>query len=299
MITVRVPATSANMGAGFDTLGVALSLYNTLQIEELERGLDIRAMYSTDYIPRNENNLVYRAMKTVFDEVGYPMRGLRIIQNSQIPVTRGLGSSSACIIGGMIAANILSGRHLEYEDILNFATKMEGHPDNVAPALYGGFCISAVEKGKTVCESVKLDSNIKFAVMIPDYFVATRKSRGTLPDKVTYPDAAFNISRAALFTAAMISGKLSLLRTGVQDRLHQPYRSVYIEGMDTIFEKTYSLGARATYLSGSGPTILSILDGDTRAFQRGMIRFFQENSHQWRCKVLSCDNVGTVVKINH
>ena len=295
MIKVKVPASSANMGAGFDTLGVAVGLYNRLRIEEIPEGLEIRTFNSGGYVLQNENNLIYRAMRVVFETVGYEPTGIRIVQNSSIPMTRGLGSSSACIIGGMIGANALSGRQLPYSEILNLASQMEGHPDNVAPAMYGGFCVSLTENGRVMTKSYKLNPRIKFAVMIPDYFVATKKSRGLLPEKVDLKDAAFNISRASMFQAALITGDMEKLRYAAADRLHQPYRKEYVDGMEEIFEKSYAAGSRATYLSGSGPTIVSVIDERYDEFESEMKEFFAENSHKWNCRILSIDNVGTVV----
>lgn len=295
MIKLRVPASSANMGAGFDTLGVALSLYNRIQIEEISSGIEIYNAGGESFVPRGENNLIYRAMKVVFDEAGYVPSGVRISQNSDIPMTRGLGSSSACIIGGMLAANIISGRRLSYDDIIHLAAVMEGHPDNVGPALFGGFCISLTDGGNTIVKSKKINPAIKFAVMIPDYFVATKKSRVALPEEIPLKDASFNILRALLFREVLVSGDMKSLRIGAEDRLHQQYRKSYVENMDSIFEKTYELGSRATYLSGSGPTILSVLDGNYRGFTQGMKRFFAENEHSWRCMTLDVDNVGAVV----
>lgn len=295
MIKVKVPASSANMGAGFDTLGVAVGLYNRVSIEEIEKGLRIKTVNPGGFVLQNENNLIYRAMQAVFDIVGYKPKGVRIIQKSAIPMTRGLGSSSACIISGMLGANAMSGRKLPYSEILNLAAKMEGHPDNVAPAMYGGFCISMMEGDRVITKSIKLDPKIKFAVMIPDYFVATRKSRGILPSKVSINDAAFNIGRASMFQTALVSGDMELLKYACEDRLHQPYRKNYIDGMDEIFDTTYQLGARATYLSGSGPTVVSIIDSNYDSFYKNISNFFKENSHKWTCKILSIDNVGTVV----
>lgn len=294
MIKVKVPASSANMGAGFDTMGVALSLYNRITIEEIPEGLEISAANNAA-VPKGENNLIYRAMNTVFDTVGYTPTGIRIFQDSDIPMTRGLGSSSACIVGGMLAANIISGRKLSYNEIIHLAAAEEGHPDNVGPALYGGFCISLTEGGKTIVKSRKINPNIKFAALIPDYFVATRKSRGVLPEEVPFRDAAFNISHALLFNEALVSGDTELLKIGVRDKLHQQYRKSYIDKMDKIFEKTYELGSCATYLSGSGPTILSVLDGNYSRFSNEMRQFFEKNSHQWKCMILDIDNVGAVV----
>lgn len=295
MIRVRVPATSANMGAGFDSMGIALGMYNTLEISEIDEGLEIVCKSPTEFIPKNKNNLVYRAMRRVFDEVGYRVRGLKIVQNSEIPVTRGLGSSSACVIGGMLAANALSGRRLSYRDILDLAVEMEGHPDNVTPALYGGFCVAARGGGHTFFRSEKIDANLRFAIMVPDYFVATNKSRGTLPEAVSYKDASFNIGHAVLFAASLISGDFENLREGVQDKLHQPYRSAYIDHMEQTFEKTYELGSCATYLSGSGPTILSVLSGGCAEFRAGMETYFRSLPHSWSCRILSVDNVGAVL----
>ncbi len=295
MIKVRVPATSANMGAGFDTLGVALNLYSRMEFEEIPEGLLIYSANASEHAPRDENNLIYRAMKSVFDETGYEPTGVKIVQNSRIPMTRGLGSSSACIVGGMLAANVMSGRKLSYKEIMHLAAKMEGHPDNAGPALYGGFCVSMTEETETIVKSAKLPPTIKFAVMIPDYFVATRKSRGALPEEIPIRDAAFNISRALMFRDCLISGDMKTLRYAVEDRMHQRYRKEYIDGMDEIFEKTYELGSCATYLSGSGPTIVSVLDKDYMEFNSGMRGFFEKNSHQWTCMILSVDNVGAAL----
>lgn len=295
MIRVRVPATSANMGAGFDTLGIALNLYSHLETAERESGLEIVTINNTGTAFNDKRNLIYRAMSQVFDTVGYSPRGLYIKQDSKIPMTRGLGSSSACIIGGMLAANVMSGRKLSYHEILKLATDMEGHPDNVGPALYGGFCVSAKEAGDVFVKGAKLAPGLKFAVMIPDFFVATRKSRGALPENIPLRDAAQNISSALLFRDALISGDFDLLRYGVEDRLHQPYRKNYIDGFDEIFNETYKLGSKATYLSGSGPTIISILTGDGEDFKNKMSSFFSGSLYSWKCLLLECDNVGSVV----
>lgn len=296
-VRVKVPATSANMGAGFDTLGVALNLYNKIEVEEIAGGLEIFSLDSGGYIPKDERNLIYRAIKTVFDYVGYEEKGLKITQNSEIPMTRGLGSSSACIVGGMLCANVISGRKLSYNQIINLAAKMEGHPDNVGPALYGGFCVSLMESDVTIVKSVKIDARIRFALMIPDYFVATKRSREVLPDKVSFRDAVYNVAHASMLQAAFVSGDTQCLKYGVKDRLHQQYRKNYIDNMEDIFSKTYSLGACATYLSGSGPTILSILDGNYNEFEDGMKKYFKDNSHKWNCKIVEINNVGSVVSV--
>lgn len=296
MIEVRVPATTANMGTGFDSFGAALGLYNTISVKELDEGLKIKNFGVSDYVATGENNLIYRAMMNVFDYVGYEKKGLSIYQRSNIPQTRGLGSSSACIIGGMVAANALSGRKLDYKKILELAAAMEGHPDNVAPALFGGFCISVKDENGVVCESIKPLKRIRYIAMIPEYYIVTKKSREILPEKVSLEDAAHNISRASAFALSMAKGRYNNLKMFVDDRLHQPYRASYIEGMDDIFEKGYSLGAKAVYLSGSGPTIIAMVEKHDAEFVKNMREFFKSKKMSYRVCNLSIDNVGTVVK---
>ncbi|MBO5060297.1 MAG: homoserine kinase [Clostridia bacterium] len=295
MIYVRVPATSANMGAGFDSLGIALGLYNTLRISEIESGIVVYNN-SKDFIPIGEKNLVYRAMCRVFDEVGYEKKGIKIIQNSDIPVTRGLGSSSACIIGGMLAANVISGRQLKYNEILDLAAELEGHPDNVTPALFGGFCVAASEGGKTVYSSNKLSPTLKAVVIIPDFFLSTKASRTTLPENVTLKDTSYNISRAALLTSLLIKEKYEDLKYAVGDKIHQDYRKGSIPHFDEIVEKSYELGAKATYLSGSGPTVVSLITGDYAGFEHKMSEFLAGFGERWSVKLLTIDNVGAILK---
>lgn len=296
MVEVRVPATSANMGAGFDTMGIALNMYNVIGVRETDKGLKITNKNSGEYIPVNESNLIYKAVTRVFDEVGYIKKGLEITQKSDIPMTRGLGSSSACIIGGLLAGNAISGNKLDRHKLLQLAVEIEGHPDNVVPAMYGGFCISVMQNGEADYQSFKISPKLKYAVMIPDYFAATKKSRESLPTKFSAEDAVFNISRAAWFSASLISGRFDALKIGVQDKMHQPYRESYVEGMTDIFKKSYELGAKATFLSGSGPTIIAVIDHDFDIFRRNMESFFKNSGHKRQCKIVEIDNVGAVVK---
>ncbi len=292
MIYVRVPATSANMGAGFDSLGIALGLYNTLRICETQGGISVYNN-SSEYIPIGEKNLVYRAICRVFDEVGYKKKGIKIIQNSEIPVTRGLGSSSACIIGGMLAANVISGRQLNYREILNLAADMEGHPDNVTPALFGGFCVSAIEDGRVLYTGNKI--KMKLAVMIPGFYTSTRASRVSLPESVPLSDCAYNISRASLLTSMLLRGKYDDLKYAVGDRIHQTARGKNIEAFDEILEKSYEYGAYAAYLSGSGPTIVAMIPEDS-GFEEKMTAYLKGLTANWQCRVVPVDNVGAILK---
>lgn len=294
MVEVRVPASSANMGPGFDCFGIALSMYNTIRVEETDAGLKIIRSGGDDYVPQDKSNLIYRAVIRAFDEVGYSLKGLKISQKSEIPMTRGLGSSSSCIVGGLIAGNIISGRQLDAARIFELACELEGHPDNAAPALYGGFCISCVDEGLLYRKTVRPSGNIKFAAMIPDYFVPTKKSRTQLPKAVTTEDASFNVSHAAMLALAFATGDFNNLDIFVHDRLHQPYRETMIDHMEEIFEKSAELGALASYLSGSGPTVIAVLRAEDMSFAENMRRYFKEKNIDRRCVELGIDNVGAV-----
>lgn len=296
MVEVRVPASTANMGTGFDSFGAALGLYNNISVKEIEKGLVIKNFGFDEYVASGENNLIYRAIMKVFDYVGYERKGLSIYQKSDIPKTRGLGSSSACIVGGMVAANHISGKKLSYKKILELATEMEGHPDNVAPALFGGFCISAKTENGVFVKSIKPENSIRYIAMIPEYYIVTRKSREILPDKVSLADASHNIARASAFALAINSGDTDNLRELVDDRLHQPYRASYIEGMYDIFDEGYRLGAKAMYLSGSGPTIIAMVESGCGDFIKNMTAFFKKAGMNYSFKDLTIDNVGTVLK---
>ncbi len=284
-VRVKVPATSANMGPGFDCLGVALGLYNVIDMRSGEGQTD----------PSLKNNLIYKAMSVVFFECGYEPGKISVYQNSRIPMTRGLGSSGACIIGGMLGANVIAGKPFDYSEILNMAAKMEGHPDNVAPALYGGFCTAVLDGGRVYCTSNKIVGKIKFAAIIPDYFVATKNSRSAVPKSFTKEDASYNIAHASMLTAALIGGRTELLKTACRDRLHQPYRKKYIDGMEEIFQRSYDFGSLATYLSGSGPTVISMIDDSCMDYMKKMSAYLNENHAGWRCRLLTIDNVGAVV----
>ena len=203
-IKVSVPATSANVGSGFDALGLAVTLYNTVTFEESDK-LDISAADGTR-IPRNESNLVYRSAKGLFDKVGKKIPPLKIVQTNPIPMARGLGSSSACIIAGLLGANRMLGDVLNTQELLTLATAIEGHPDNVAPALLGGLTSSVFEDGVVYSVKRDVDQSLCFAAIVPDYKLLTEAARAALPKQVAHKDAVYNLSRAALVPAAFCEG---------------------------------------------------------------------------------------------
>ncbi len=294
MVEVRVPASSANLGPGYDSFGIALTMYNSIRVSETDKGLYIKNINPTGYIPVNENNLVYRAVMRTFDEVGYSARGLKISQKSDIPMTRGLGSSSACIVGGLVAGNILSGRKLTSQRLFELANELEGHPDNVAPALFGGFCISCVDDKKLYRQTIRVNSDIKFVAMIPKYYVMTKKSRGLIPGEISTHDAAYNLSHAAAMAVCFATGNYKNLGVYCKDRIHQQYREAVVDDLGDIIEKSNNFGALATYLSGSGPTIIAIINGDDNHFIEKITDYFSDRGIERECVLLNCDNTGAV-----
>ena len=294
-IKVSVPATSANVGSGFDALGLAVTLYNTVTFEESDR-LDISAADGTR-IPRNESNLVYRSAKGLFDKVGKKIPPLKIVQTNPIPMARGLGSSSACIIAGLLGANRMLGDVLNTQELLTLATAIEGHPDNVAPAMLGGFVTSVIDEGQVYSVKKDIDPELAFAAFVPDFRLLTSKARAALPAMVSHKDAVYNLSRAALATAAFCEGNYALLGVATKDVLHQKYRLPLIEGGDDVFELAQDLGAQAVYISGAGPTIMAVVHkDDTEFFTRAEAALAADGPlHHFTVHRLLADNVGAVV----
>ncbi|NOW92696.1 homoserine kinase [Clostridium beijerinckii] len=293
MITVRVPATSANMGPGFDTLGIALNLYNDFGFREIEDGLKFNGM-PEEFC--NEDNIIYKAMKYCFDKAGYKIKGLEISEIKQdVPVSRGLGSSSTCIVGGLVGANEILGKKFSEEELLEMAVEIEGHPDNVAPALLGGMVVAIVDESKTYYDKIDVKNGIKFISIIPNFRLSTEEARKVLPKEISLKDGVYNVSRAALMVACFSSGKYELLRYACKDAFHQNYRSKLIPGFEEVYNKSYELGALACYLSGAGPTIMAIIDEKDERFSNKLKEFLQIKGLEWNILGLSLDNAGATI----
>ncbi|MBO8168368.1 MAG: homoserine kinase [Thermoanaerobacteraceae bacterium] len=261
MVRVRVPATTANMGPGFDTIGMALKLYNYLEMEEISGGLQIEITGEEDSgdIPRDERNIVYQAAERVFAKTGYRPAGLTIRQEINIPAARGMGSSAAAIVGGLIAANWLSGNKLSADELLHMAVAMEGHPDNVAPAMLGGVVVSALMDEKLFYRYIAPPEDLELVVAVPEFQLSTRVARDILPLNVPVQDAVFNVSRASLLVLALVQKDYELLGQMMDDKLHQPYRLNLVPGMQDVFAAARDNGALAVALSGAGPTLIAFV----------------------------------------
>ena len=294
MMHIKVPATYANVGPGFDSIGVALELYNHLWFEEIEQGVEIIVKKEHEIkIPTDKNNLIYKTMVDFFAETGNVMPGVRLIQKDDIPMVRGLGSSAACIVAGLLAANHMSGCHYSREQLAQIAAKIEGHPDNSNPALFGGMVVGALDHNEMRHVKLDLPKDLVFAIMVPDFPVSTEDSRKVLPDMYTKADAIFNASRAALLVASIYAGNYENLAMAMQDRIHQPYRSQLIPDMDRIFKAAKNYGALATYLSGAGSTLMAVLTDDkAEVFQQKMAAYLKAIPNEWQLTLLKPDTKG-------
>lgn len=294
MIKIRIPATSANLGAGFDSLGLAVDLYNYVYLEESETTL-ITSLDDTQ-VPTGEENLIFVSAKRVYDLCGKPLSGLRIRQENNIPMTRGLGSSSACIIAGLVGANHLLNRPFSIDELVDLAAKIEGHPDNTTPALLGGIVTAVFDTKRVYWVKQNVDSHLNFYAIIPDFELKTEVARGALPKTIDFRDGVFNLSRAALFSASLLQGKYENLRVASQDRLQQPYRLPMIKSGQEIIDAAYSLGAYAAYISGAGPTIMTITSEKDQFFAMKMRELLDAAGLcGYKIMQLSIDNCGTQV----
>lgn len=297
MIKIRVPATSANLGSGFDALGLALTLYNRVWMEEADR-IDITSKDNMK-IPTDENNLIYWAAKRLYEECGKKLPGLKIIQENNIPMASGLGSSSACIVAGLVGANRLIGSPMSQNDLINLATAIEGHPDNTTPAISGGLVTSAIEGDRVYSVSVPVSEKIRFAAFHPPFELKTEEARSVLPNEYNRQDAVYNLSRSALMTASLFSGATENLRVAVQDKIHQPYRLGLIKDGDTVFRLSYELGSLGTYISGAGPTIIALIESDSvENFTTHAIKNLESKGITgWQLSILDADAEGATVSI--
>ncbi|MDR3239231.1 MAG: homoserine kinase [Clostridiales bacterium] len=289
MFKIQTPATAANKGSCFDCVGMAFQLYNTLWLETAEKPhIEVRRQEAGEAIPTDENNLIYKTIRFFFETIGRTMPGIHMIQEDQIPLTRGLGSSAACVVSGLLGANALSGAQLSHEDLLQMAARLEGHPDNAAPAFLGGVVVGAMENGiLSYCRLETPDlTKLRFAMMIPNFPLSTEMARQTLPEMYSREDAVYNASRTALLTAALTSGRFDLLKTAMADRLHQPYRQKMIPGMKEIIEECEKSGALSVFLSGAGPTLAAVTDNEN---------FAPELPDNWTLRWLTPDMRGAVI----
>ena len=284
-VSVKVPATTANLGPGFDCMGMALPIYNTVTIEETVlpgTGIEINVIaeddtsdeLSLEHIPMDENSIIYKAVELLYNSIGQTPSELKITVHTQIPVARGLGSSASVIVGGLIAANELLGRPADEAALLSIATEVEGHPDNITPAIVGGLVLtSSEEDGSIVYRKLDWPQEWNLTLCVPEYELATDISRSVLPKEVPIQDAVFNAKRLAMFIQAIHTKDSALMKLALKDKLHLPYRMKLVPGLEKIIENLkHEENVLGCVLSGAGPSILIISERNNLDKIRSIVR---------------------------
>lgn len=259
MFELIVPATSANLGSGFDCLGLALGLHNRIRVEPATRLVMQVQGEGEGELPAGSDNLLWRSACRLFAHLGVKPPPVCIRMNNAIPLSRGLGSSSAAIVGGLLIANHLTGDQLDRVQLLALATELEGHPDNVAPAIFGGLTVSGSDGVRVESLGFPWPDELSLVACIPAFQLSTQLARQALPTTVAHRDAVFNLSRVGLLLAALLGRRFDLLGMGSDDRLHQPYRLSLIPGGAVALKAAYQAGAVAATISGAGPSLLAMI----------------------------------------
>lgn len=303
MIRLKVPATTANLGSGFDTLGMALTLYNLFTIKEIlpegEYTCEISGEGVDELKDARKNMLVTSYIKAC-NEWNVPIKGFSFESCNAVPLNRGLGSSSTAVVAGVALANILSGLNLPEAELLRVMTKIEGHPDNVVPCYIGGMTVSCWDgESLRYVRLPALPDDLNVIAAVPDFQVHTEDARRILPESVPFRDAVFNVSHASILCAAWAMGRWDLLRVGMEDRLHQPHRAKLFPG--STGEKFFSEISNhpdcvANAISGSGPTMIAIVHGPAGKLSEAMCRIFTDGGAASHFFVLNCSSYGTVIE---
>ena len=299
IISVYIPATSANMGPGFDCMGIALDLWNELHIELADDiQIDIEG-FGEDFLPRDETNLVVQCFRLLFDRCQRPFPGVHIKMVNRIPIAAGLGSSAAALVGGLLAANVLLDSPFTRAQILRFAVEDEGHPDNVAPAFLGGAVLAYLHEDGVTHVNLPLRDNFTFVAVTPSFPLLTETARSVLPPLVKREDAIFNMAHAGFLTAALTTGNVALLRKSLRDRLHQDARKSLIPAYDEVVAAALGAGAIGTVLSGAGPTLLSIVEGgpSSNHVAKAMVDAFAANEIVANAHVLAPASIGAYTHV--
>jgi len=271
LVHVRVPATSANLGPGFDALGLALALYNEVEAREAD-GVTVEVEgEGAGRLPTTGDNVVARGVRLAYEAAGRPFKGVALRCVNRVPTSRGLGSSAAAWVGGLAAGNALCGGRLSREALVALAMRAEGHPDNVAAALFGGLTVSCVTAdGGVIAVALPVPARLTWVTLIPETMSSTAEARAVLPTTVPRADAVFNVQRVALLLASLQSGRVDALGAALDDRLHQPYRRALFPWMPAVVAAARAAGALGCVLSGAGPALLAVIAGDGAAVAAAM-----------------------------
>ena len=311
-VSVKVPATTANIGPGFDCLGMALPIYNTITIEETVlpgTGIEINVIaesaaideLSLEHIPLDENSLVYKAVELLYNSIGQTPSELKINIHSNIPVARGLGSSASVIVGALIAANELLGKPADEVALLSIACEIEGHPDNITPAIVGGLVLSSQEDdGSVIYRKLNWPTEWAISVCVPDFELSTDIARSVLPKEVPMKDAIFNAQRLGMFVQAVNTKDAELMKLALKDRLHQPYRMKLVPGLDKIIDNLRHIDSvLGCVLSGAGSSILVISEKNDLDKIRGIVKdTWTDQNIKSDIKTLNIEQTGAQIVSN-
>jgi homoserine kinase len=296
-VRVRVPATSANLGPGFDALGLALTLYNDVVAEEADRTSVHIEGEGAGRLATNDKNVVARGVRMAYEAAGHAFRGVALTCVNRIPSARGLGSSAAAWVGGLVAGNALIGTPLAREALLDLAVRAEGHPDNVAAALLGGLTVSCATSEGVRAVALPVPSTLRWVVLVTEITSATAGARAVLPASVPRGDAVFNVQRVALLLAALQAGRTDVLGDALDDRLHQPYRRRLFPWMPDVVTAARRAGALGCVLSGAGPSLLAAVadEGAVPKVAEAMEEALRGARIRGAARVLDVDRGGAVV----
>lgn len=292
---ISVPGTTANCGPGFDSIGIACTIYNHIDLELTENSKCCTIVVSgegEEIIPTDDRNIAFKAVRSVLDRIDYHNYGINLKMVNNIPLSRGLGSSAAAIVGGLVAANEATGNQLSQQDIFEMATALEGHPDNVAPAIFGGITVSVTRDSRPHCLRFLPPQELIMVVAVPAFTLSTHKARQVLPAMVPFKDSVFNVGRTGMLIGALYSGNFDHLRYALDDKLHQPYRQSLIPGMKEVFEAALMCGAYGATISGAGPCLIAYTDKDADKIGAAMVAAFANEDIQARYITLTIDQQG-------
>ncbi|WP_457625001.1 homoserine kinase [Persephonella sp.] len=291
-----VPATTANLGAGFDTFGLALSLYNEFEVEEYD-GVVIETIPDNSLLKIPEKNLFVQVLKYACEKRGKTFHGAKVKQITNVPVARGLGSSATAIVAAILISTLVSKKQLTDELFFDIAYRFEPHPDNLLPAWKGGFITALLDNNKTYYQHLDFPEDIKAVVVIPDFELSTEKARAVLPENIPLKDGIFNLQRASLFISAVVNKRYDLLKIAMDDRFHQPYRKKLIPGFDDVVSNALEAGALGASLSGAGPTVLALATENFESIGNAMVEGFKKHNVKADYRVLEIDKKGATVEI--
>lgn len=294
---LKLPGSTSNLGPGFDVLGLALGIHNHVTVEAATSGPTRVTIEGEgqDQLPTDDSNLFVQAATETASTLGQDLPPLRVQARNEIPLARGLGSSSTAIVGGVLAANRLFDDPLDEAAIVSLATRIEGHPDNVSPCILGGLTIaSTANTGEVTYVRALPADGLEAVVAVPDFEIRTEDARNALPDHVPHGDAVFNTGNACLVTAALLTGKVDILARAMEDRLHQPYRADLIRGYDDVCRAARDAGALNVAISGAGPTLFALTTSNGTKVAHAMANAWKKHDVTATPRVLPIDTVGAV-----